>query len=59
MLRRVKIANTPGHAAIGSCREFYAKAGLRQQDSGWTGTIADFAPSPSWLAIDAPAAARS
>ncbi len=43
----------------GPCRDFYARAGLRQEGSGWVGAIADLAPSPSWLAIDMPALTRS
>jgi predicted enzyme involved in methoxymalonyl-ACP biosynthesis len=34
------------------CRAFYAKAGLRREEAGWVGTIADLAPAPAWLTIE-------
>ena len=36
----------------GPCREFYAKAGLSRDESGWAGTVGDLRPTPSWLAVE-------
>jgi len=36
----------------GPCREFYAKAGLSRDESGWAGTVGDLQPTPSWLAVE-------
>jgi FkbH-like protein len=36
----------------GPCREFYAKAGLSRDESGWAGTVGDLQPTPSWLTVE-------
>jgi len=40
------------------CRAFYAKAGMRREEAGWVGTIADLVPPSPWLTVENAALAR-